>query len=343
MRATGRSTVGPRLLLVAALTGLSVLVAACGGGATGSGSGLHDVRVMLDWTPNTNHAGMYLAKAKGYYRDAGLDVTFLQPGAGTDPNQAVGAGTVQFGVSASEQLVPARAEGVPVVSIAAIIEHNTSSLVSLESSGITRPRDLSGHTYGAYGATFEKALIDRLVSCDGGDPSKVRFTQVGDSDYRQGLVSGHFDTVWVFDGWDLIRLRDIDHLAVDQISFGDYLQCIPDWYTPILVTSENEISRHPAIVRSFLTATAHGYREAMAHPGEAAAALLRGAPGLDPDLVRSSMNYLSTRYASDPQQWGAQRPQVWNRFVDFLETHKIVKPGFDVDAAYTNRFLPGHH
>lgn len=341
MKAAGREAVGARLALAAILAGLIIVVAACGGGSGASGSGLQNVRVMLDWTPNTNHAGMYLAKAKGYYRDAGLDVTFLQPGAGTDPNQAVGAGTVQFGISASEQLVPARAQGVPVVSVAAIIEHNTSSLVSLQSSGITRPRDLSGHTYGAYGATFEKALIDRLVSCDGGDPSTVRFTQVGDSDYRQGLVSGHFDTVWVFDGWDLIRLRDIDHLAVDQISFGDYLDCIPDWYTPILVTSENEISHHPGIVRAFLSATAHGYREAMAHPSEAAGALLRGAPGLDPDLVRRSMDYLSTRYTSNPQNWGLQSPQVWNRFVDFLETHKIVAPGFDVNAAYTNRFLPG--
>lgn len=330
-------TTGALLLVVA-----MALVSACGGSGTSGGKGAdrRAVRVMLDWTPNTNHAGMYLAKAEGYYRAAGLDVTFIQPGATSDPNQAVGAGTVDFGVSAAEQLVPARAEGVPVVSIAAIIQHNTSSLVSLASSGIRRPRDLAGHTYGAFGGTFEKALIDALVSCDGGDPGKVRFTQVGDSDYRQGLTSGHFDTVWVFDAWDVIRLRDIDGLDLDRIAFADHLDCIPDWYTPILVTSEDHVEDDPTMVRAFMKATAHGYRDAMAHPQKAADALLAGADGLDPDLVHRSMRYLSTRYTSDPAHWGRQETKVWNRFVDFLEDHDIVKGGFDVDAAFTNRFLP---
>jgi len=336
----------PHPAAVLAVACALVLLVGCAGNDhagddPGPTPGRRHVKVMLDWTPNTNHAGMYLAEARGYYRKAGLDVTFLQPGQGSDPNQAVGAGTVDFGVSASEQLVPARAEGVPVVSIAAIIQHNTSSLVSLASSGITRPRDLAGHTYGAYGATFEKALIDTLVSCDGGDPSKVRFTQVGDSDYRQGLTSGHFDTVWVFDAWDVIRLRDIDGLHLDRISFADHLDCIPDWYTPIIVTSEDHIEHDPGLVAKFMTATAHGYRDAMASPRAAAAALLAGAAGLDPDLVERSMDYLSTRYAADPERWGHQDASVWNRFVAFLESHDIVESGFDVKNAYTNRFLPG--
>ncbi|HET8931296.1 MAG TPA: ABC transporter substrate-binding protein [Acidimicrobiales bacterium] len=334
----------PRLLTgVGAAACAVLLVIGCArsdGDAGGADSGLQKVRVMLDWTPNTNHAGMYFAESEGYYRDAGLDVSIIQPGATSDPNQAVGAGTVDFGVSASEQLVPARAEGVPVVAIAAIIEHNTSSLVSLTSSGITRPRDLAGHTYGAYGATFERALIDALVSCDGGDPSEVRFTQVGDSDYRQGLTSGHFDTVWVFDGWDVIRLADIDGLDLDRISFADHTDCIPDWYTPIIVTSEDHIEHDPELVRKFMTATAHGYRDAMATPDKAADALLAAADGLDPGLVKRSMDYLSTHYTTDPARWGHQDPAIWDRFVTFLEDHDIVDEGFDVKHAFTNRFLP---
>lgn len=302
---------------------------------------LREVRVMLDWTPNTNHAGMYLARSEGHYAAAGLDVTIVQPGATSDPNQAVGAGTVDFGVSAAEQLVPARAEGVPVVSIAAIIEHNTSSLLSLSTTGITRPAALEAHTYGAFGYTFEEALIHELVACDGGDPAEVTFTQVGEADYRQGLTSGHYDTVWVFDAWDVIRLRDLDGLDVDVIRFADHLDCIPDWYTPILVTGEDHIENDPDLVAAFLEATAQGYREAMADPDAAAKALLDAADGLDPELVGRSMDYLSTRYTSDPARWGHQDRAVWDRFVGFLETEEIVEPGFDTDAAYTNRFLPG--
>ncbi len=252
----------------------------------------------------------------------------------------VGAGTVQFGISASEQLVPARAAGVPVVSIAAIIEHNTSSLISLRSSGIDRPRDLAGHTYGAFGGTFEKALVDALVACDGGDPGTVRFTQVGDADYRDGLTRHQYDAVWVFDGWDVIRIANIDKVPLTRIPFIDHTDCIPDWYTPIVVTSERLISKEPALVRAFTHATAHGYRDAMADPGAAAQALLVGAKGLDPELVKRSATYLASRYAASPSSWGHQDPEVWSTFVTFLEHNKIVEGGFDTRAAYTNAFLP---
>ncbi len=329
---------GVALLLIAGLA----VAASCGRASTGGpahGKRTH-VTVMLDWTPNTNHSGIYLAKARGYYDQAGLDVSIVQPGQGADVNQAVGAGTVQFGISASEQLVPARAAGVPVVSIAAIIEHNTSSLISLRSSGIRRPRDLAGHTYGAFGGTFEKALVDALVTCDGGDPAAVRFTQVGDSDYREGLTRHQYDTVWVFDGWDVIRIADIDKVPLARIPFIEHTDCIPDWYTPILVTSERLISKEPALVRKFTRATAHGYRDAMTDPGSAAKALLAGAEGLDPDLVHRSANYLASRYAPSPSTWGHQNPKVWSTFVAFLERNKIVARGFDTRAAYTNEFLP---
>lgn len=327
------------VVLVVASTAVACSSGAAKSQSPGTGK-LKRVTVMLDWTPNTNHSGMYLARAKGYYRDAGLSVTFLQPGQGADVNQVVGQGTVDFGVSASEQLVPARAAGVPVVSIAAIIQHNTSSIISLKKSGITRPRDLTGHTYGAFGGTFEKALIDRLVSCDGGNPKAVKTTQVGDSDYREGMQRGHFDAVWVFDGWDVIRLADIDHVALNRIAFIDHTDCIPDWYTPILVTGQKLIDRDPALVRRFLTATARGYRDAMEDPKAAADALLAGAPGLDRNLVGKSASFLASRYADDPNAWGHQQRAVWQRFVAFLEKHGIVKPGFDVDSAFTNAFLP---
>lgn len=330
-------TAWPAVAFVIAL----VAIAACGGGTDSpKGAARKKVTVMLDWTPNTNHGGMYLAKAEGYYRAAGLDVTFVQPGQGSDVNQVVAQGTVDFGVSAAEQLVPARTAGVPVVSIAAIIQHNTSTLISLKSSGITRPRDLVGHTYGAFGGTFEKALIDQLVRCDGGDPSGVGVAQVGDADYRDGMSRHHYDAVWVFDGWDVIRMADIDKVALDRIPFIDHTDCIPDWYTPILVTSQKLLDRDPAVVRNFLAATAHGYRDAMAGPAKAADALIAGAPGLDRNLVERSAAFLSTRFATDPAAWGRQDPEVWQRFVAFLEKHRIVKSHFDVDAAFTNAYLP---
>lgn len=319
-----------------------VLVAGCSGSSSSHKTSrkLTKVSVMLDWTPNTNHSGIYLAERNGWYAALGLDVKILQPGQNSDVEQIVGNDTVDFGISASEQLIPARAQGIPIVSIAAIIQHNTSSLIALKSSGISRPRDLAGKTYGAYGGTFEKALIDKLVACDGGNPAKVRFTQVGDADYRDGLTRHQYDAVWVFDGWDVLKISHIDKLPVNRIPFSKYPACVPDWYTPILITNEKLIKTQPAVVRRFMTATARGYRAAMTDPSRAASALLGEAPELDPTLVRDSAAYLASRYAADPKAWGRQDPAVWTRFVGFLTANKIIKPGFATDDAFTNAFLP---
>jgi ABC-type nitrate/sulfonate/bicarbonate transport system substrate-binding protein len=320
---------------------LLLVAAACGGDDGSAGDGLQRVTVMLDWTPNTNHLGIYAADAKGWYRDAGLDVRIIQPGE-TGSLQALGAGNADFAVSVQEEVVPARAQGVPVVSIAAIVQHNTSSLMGLSSDGIERPRDLAGKRYGGFGGHLERALVETLVECDGGDPAAVEFVEVGNVDYAVGLTRDRFDFVWVFDGWDVIRLRDIEGLEITRIPFIDHTDCIPDWYTPLIATTEDMIGDEPETVEAFLEATARGYALAMDEPQEASELLLEAAPELDGDLVERSARYLATRFTDDPARWGRQESAVWERFSTFLADAGLVEEAGDVDAAFTNDFLPEH-
>lgn len=312
------------------------------------------VTVVLDWTPNTNHAGLYLAQANGWYADAGLDVTILQPGEqGGLP--ALASGDADFAVSVQEAVTPARIQGAPVVSIAAIIASNTSSLVALADEGIRRPRDLEGHTYGGFGGDLETELVRSLVECDGGDPDAVEFVEVGNVDYRAGLQRDFYDFVWIFEGWDGIRL---EQAGVDTTSllFSDYVAepgsagrtsdvrsesgCIPDWYTPLLATTEQMIAGQPEVVHAFLEATARGYETAITDPTAAADALLAAAPELDEQLVRASAEFLADEYAADGRPWGVQEPQVWEDFTAFLREAGIIEGDVDVDAAWTNAFLP---
>ncbi|WP_426572686.1 ABC transporter substrate-binding protein [Aquihabitans sp. McL0605] len=312
-------------------------------GASGSGDGskaaLDSFKVVLDWSPNTNHNGMYLAKEKGWYADAGLDVTFLEPGdAGS--LQVLAGGKADVAVSVQEELIPARAAGLPVQSIAAILQHNTSSLVSLASDGITRPKDLEGKTYGGYGGQLETALLDKLVRCDGGDPKKVKSVDVGESDYRVGLERNQYDAVWIFDGWDGIHLQQ-QGVKTNTIPFIDHTDCIPDWYTPLLATSTKVEQSRPDDLKAFMAATARGYREAMADPDAASAALLAQTHDLDPKLVKASSTYLSTRYADDPKAWGQQQAKVWDDFSAFLLEAGLIDKQIDVGAAWTDDYLPG--
>ena len=325
---------------VLALAASVALLAACSSAtASADDENLKHVDVVLDWTPNTNHSGLYIAQDRGYLRAAGLDVTIIEPG-DTSGSQLVAAGKADFAYSVSESLVPARSKGADLVSIAAVIEHNTSSLISLTSSGITRPRDLAGHSYGSYGSDMEKALIGKLVSCDGGDPKAVTYTPMVSDDFRIGLTQHQYDTAWVFDAWETIQLRDIDHEDVSTIGFIDHTDCIPDWYTPIVVTSRKHLDDDPATVKAFLGALAHGYRDAMADPDAAVAALHEASPELDVDLLTRSAEYLSTRYAADPAQWGQQNAQVWDGFVGFLQDNDLAPDDFDVAAAWTDDYLP---
>jgi ABC-type nitrate/sulfonate/bicarbonate transport system substrate-binding protein len=326
-----------------ALSGLGLV--ACGDdassddGAAPASEELTRFTVVLDWTPNTNHAGMYLALAEGWYEEAGLEVTFVEPGeAGS--LQVLASGRADAAVTVQEELLPARAAGLPVRSVAAIIESNTSSLVSLADDGIEAPADLAGARYGGFGGQLEAALLAELMRCDGADPDDLELVDVGEADYRIGLERDQYDVVWIFDGWDGIRLSEVEGVDTNAIRFIDHTDCIPDWYTPLLATSEDVEAERSDDLAAFLDATARGYRTAMADPGAAADALLAGADDLDPELVAASAEFLADRYAADPAAWGQQRAEVWDRFAAFLVDAGLLEGDVDVAAAWTNEHLP---
>src|SRR5258708_7874533 len=129
---------------------------------------LTTLKLALDWTPNTNHTGIFVAKAKGWYREEGIDLQLLPFSSNVTPDTMVSLGQADLGISSTESVVADAATGQPVVSIAAILQHNTSALVTLASSGLTRPRDLDGKTYGGFGYSYEPAVISQIIKSDGG-------------------------------------------------------------------------------------------------------------------------------------------------------------------------------
>jgi len=315
-----------------------IVVAACGGDDEPTTGSVRSVTLVLDWTPNTNHGGIFLAAANGWYDDAGIDLEIVQPGE-TGGLQAVAAGAAEFAISVQESIVPAQAQGVPVVSVAAIVQHNTSSLLALASSGIEDPADLPGRRYGGFGGQLEQALIKRLVECAGGDPSGVEVVEVGNTDYRLGMERGDFDVVWIFDGWDKLRLEQAG-VEVTTIPFIEHTDCIPDWYTPLIATSSALAEDDPELVAAFLEATARGYQAAIDDPTAAADALLAAAPELDERLVYASAEYLADQFQADAEQWGVQSERVWSEFVEFLLTAGLIESSPSMADAYTNKFLP---
>jgi ABC-type nitrate/sulfonate/bicarbonate transport system substrate-binding protein len=298
---------------------------------------MRSVTVMLDWTPNSNHMGIYVAREQGWYAAAGLDVTIIEPTGGVEA--IVAEGQAQFGISYAEAVLPARLAGVGITSVATILPHNESSLMSLASANIARPKDLEGKRYGGFGGALERQLVESLVACDGGDPSLVEFVEVGNVDYIPGMDQDRFDFVWVFEGWDVIRARNLEGVEVTTLRFIDYTECIPDWYTPVIVAGDDLIADDPDLVSDFLEVTARGYDFVADQPDEAATLLLAAVPELDAQLVRDSAAYLGGRF-SDGAGWGQQEDSIWVEFEVFLREAALIEEAIDVAEAYTNSFLP---
>ncbi|HZU69321.1 MAG TPA: ABC transporter substrate-binding protein [Ktedonobacteraceae bacterium] len=312
---------------------------------TPSTQNLTGMSLALDWTPNTNHTGIYVALAQHWYQAEGIDLHLLPYSASVSPDVLVSTGKADVGVSSTEGIVADAAVGQPVVSIAAIIQHNTSALVTLASSGLSRPRDLDGKTYGAFGAPYETAVVSEIIKHDGGTGQFKSVTL--DVDAMQALESHRIDFVWVFESWEVIQAqREGYKLNVFPIiNYG-----IPDYYTPNLITSPTEIQQKPELLRKFMLATACGYEYARAHPKESAQMLLdQNANGTfpDPGLVFASQNFLSPRYAEPGRKWGLQDASAWHGYPQFMLNSNGVddasgKPihSLNFDALYTNQFLP---
>lgn len=328
-----------RRLAAAMALAVVMAVAACGGGEARTQAEQTSITLMLNWTPNTHHLGVYTAEQRGWYDEAGLDVTIIEPASG-GVAAAVAAGQADLGISVAEEVLPARASGVPVVSVATILPRNDSSLMALADEGITRPRDLEGKTYGGYEGALETELISRLVSCDGGDPAAVEMVNIGDADYLAGLELDRYDVVWVFSGWDALRAEVVAQRPVSQIRFADQTECIPNWYTPLFVASEATVAERPEVVRSFLAATARGYDAAIADPAAGAADFLAAVPEADEALVRASADYYAPRFADPGIPWGHQDPAVWRDFAAFADEAGLLSAPVDPATAYTDDLLP---
>ena len=319
------------LLTVSMVLGL----AACGGAAE------EPITVVLDWTPNTNHTGIYVALAKGYFEEAGLNVQVVQP-----PEDGavalVASGKAQFGVSFQDSLAPAFAgdSPMPVTAVAALIQHNTSGIVSRAGEGMDTPRGLEGKKYATWDLDVEKATIREVMEADGGNFDLVELIPSTVTDEVSALQSGSVDAIWIFYGWAGIAC-EVAGLPIDYFEFAD-IDPVFDYYTPVLIGNDAWLEENPDTAKAFLTALGKGYTYATEHPAEAADILMEAAPELksNSDLVYASQEYLAAEYIADAARWGEFDGARWAAFFNWLNENGLLDGELDPNFGYTNEYLP---
>lgn len=303
---------------------------------------LTPVTLCLDWTPNTNHTGLYAALALGYYEDAGLDVQFVQP----PENGAVlmcAAGQADFAIDAQDTMAASLDldEPLDVTAVAAILQHNTSGILSRAGDGITSAKGLEGKIYSTWESPIELAMIRYCMEKEGGDFDKVKLIPNNLYDEPAALAAHQTDAVWVFYGWSGIN-ADLEEVPCDYWAFRDQAEEL-DYYTPVILANNAFLAESPETAKAFLEASAKGYAYAAEHPQEAADLLIEGdtTGSLDDarDLVYASQEWLSKEYIADADEWGVFDADRWNAFYGWLYTNGLTAHDL-TGTGFTNEYLP---
>ncbi|WP_068280668.1 ABC transporter substrate-binding protein [Aldersonia kunmingensis] len=304
------------VLAVAAL--LLTVLTACGSGSSDENT----IRFALDWTPNTNHTGLFVAMQEGYFADAGLDVEVL-PYNSASPDTLIDSGNAEFGISTQSQSTFAKAAGADVVSVLAPLQHWATGIgVRADRADIVSPRDLDGKTYAGFGDAGEEATLEQVIRNDGGKGEFQNVT-LGTSAY-EAVYSGQADFTVPYIAWEGIEAQHngTPFKIFDYTNYG-----FPDAYAIVVNASNPWLAEHPEQARKFVQALQKGYQLAADDPARGAQDLIDANPDAftDEAMVRESQDMLAAKYMKDTDgRVGAQNLERWTGYSRFLYEHGLL-------------------
>lgn len=331
------------LLRVSLIAVIMLLLVACGNTSNTDREkdikDLEKITFVLDWTPNTNHTGLYVAQEKGYFEEAGIEVEIVQPPE-DGAEVLVASGRADFGVSFQDSMAPALAgdDALPITAVAAVLQHNTSGIISRKGEGMDTPKGMEGHTYATWNGPIELATLEQVIEKDGGDFSKIELIPSTVTDEVSALKSKSVDSIWIFYGWAGVKM-ELEELETDYFAFAD-IDEVFDYYTPVIIAGNDFLKEKPETAKAFLKALSKGYEFAIKNPEEAAEILCKANPELDKELVKASQKYLSEQYQAEAEKWGYIDPVRWNNFYNWLNENDLVETDIPENTAFSNEFLP---
>lgn len=298
---------------------------------------LEKITIALDWYPNANHAGLFLAQDRGYFADAGLEVELYTPSDPTVVLQTVGAGRDDFGISYQTDVLLARAAGVPVVSVAALVQHPLMGVMSLQSRGIERPADLAGTTIGYPGIPSQEAFLATMLATDGASIDDVTLLNV-DFNLVPAVISGRTDAVMGAYWTHETIMAELEGYPVDMLRVEEW--GVPDYYELVLVASESKVASDPDRVRALLGAVQRGYQDALADPDAAIAAMKAAYPELDEAVEGPGIGLLAGVWLDPDGVYGAQSAERWAAYAAWMKEAGLIPADLDETLAFDATLLP---
>lgn len=331
-----------RRLIAAALIALAcaLLAVGCGGdrSASPASGGTRSARLILDWFPNPDHAGIYGAIDEGFFTAAGVTVT---PEVPSDPSASLKrlvAGRAQFAISYEPEVLLARARGLPVVAVGALVTRPLNCLI-YRTDRVPDPKALAGKTVGIAGVPSDRPLLDAVVRGSGGDPSKVDVRTVG-FNLAPALAAGRVDAViGAYWNIELVDLRR-KHVPVAALRLDEH--GVPRYDELVVVTTDPIARSRPDLVRAFLRGLRKGQDWAATDEAGAVAHLVAANPDLDKETARAQLHATAPVLSPADEPALTVHPADWVRFAEWMRQSGLLTGPLDANRAVTDRFLPGH-
>ncbi len=310
-------------LLAAAL--LATGAAGCSGSGAEPGAP-EGATLVLDFTPNAVHSGIYAAQREGYYGDGGIELGIRQPGESTDAPKLLAAGRVEFAILDIHDLGIARERGLDLVGVMPLVQRPLAAVLARQGNGVTGPRDLQSRTVGVTGLPSDDAVVDSEVSADGGDPTAVKRVTIG-FNAVSALAAGRVDAATGFWNAEGVALRrrgvPVEIFKVDRYGAPPYPELV-------LTTSRQTLDRRPQLVENLVRATGEGYRLVVNHPDEGLADLLEAVSRLDRAEQEAQLRALLPDLRPAPFD-----AAVLRRWADWDLEHGLLEQPLDVEAAFS--------
>ncbi|WP_280769184.1 ABC transporter substrate-binding protein [Salipaludibacillus daqingensis] len=284
-----------------------------------NGEELKEVQIMLDWYPNAVHSYLYVAEEMGYFEEEGLDVEIIFPTNPTDPINLAATGEVTLGITYQPDVITARNEDIPVVSVASIVRSPLNHIVYLNDEEIQSPKDLEGKKVGYPGIPVNEPLLETMVTEDGGDFGQVELIDVG-FELGSSIVSERVDAVigaYINHEVPVLEYQDHDVHYFNPVDYG-----VPSFYELVMVTNESQLEDNKPRIESFWNAAEKGYKYMKENPDDSLDILFRHEDQENFPLIREveedSLDILLSKMEREDEPFGSQFESSWEETINWL-------------------------
>ena len=291
------------------------------------------LKLALDWTPNINHIGFYVAKEKGFFKELNIDIEIISPETDSykySPAKKIELNLADLALCPTESIISFRTKKKPfkLYALATIFQSDISAIAVVKSNNINSPKDLDGRSYASYGARYEDLIIKQLIKNDGGKGNiKIYYPE------RLGVwntvANNKYDSTWIFLNWEGIEKPNLKFFKLSDYN-------IPYSYSPLITTSAKLVQEKKDIIKMFLKATKKGFLYSINNVQESSEILYKYLSESDKKINLENAINFSRKYFGDQQSFGKIDQNVFSEFFQWLNLNKIEKIDFDIRDFYLN-------